>query len=122
MFENEADAQIYEQIWREEGHNVRVCGSEEDYNYPLYVIDETAIYLLRRFSRPSADDPSQTGELVYHKIVRGRFGTGPDESEHKFTGVVYQNGTFIPYDTLRPLSAEEAEQWERAISLNGEWF
>jgi hypothetical protein len=122
VFTSEADAQIYEQIWREEGHSVRVCGSQEDYEYPLYVLDNSAVYLLRRFSRPFTDDPSRTGELVYHRLIHGKFGTGPDESEYGFSGVVYQNGTYIPYDTLRRLTPEEAEEWEETIRLNGEWF
>jgi hypothetical protein len=122
VFASESDAQIYERIWTEEGHIVRVCDSEEDYNYPLYCMDETAVFLLRRFSRPFTDEPNRTGELVFHQLIYGKFGTGPDESEYNFAGVVWQNGTFIPYDTLRRLTTEEVKEWEETLRNGAKWF
>lgn len=122
VFENEEDAQIYEQIWREQGHIVRVCGSEQDYEYPLYNMNNNSKYLVRRSSRPFTDDPARKGELVFHKVICGNFGVIDDTSEYGFAGVVCQNGNYIPFDDIKEINEDDALQWEETISRYGEWF
>lgn len=117
IFDTERDAQIYEQIWREEGHSVRVPGSDADYDLPLYSCASNAAILLRRSSRPFTDSPERKGEMVFRAVIRGHFGSVPDESEYNYAGRIYIQGTYIPYDSVQLISPKEADDWAYAIAM-----